>query len=178
MKKRKKGHRREKVKMLKGISNIGVDFISKKPKVKNRFMMMPNYQYEINVRIENEKIRLEYIFNNTQIEGQEYVLVFAVPIENNISLEELNRRLEVATKRQQFVIVINHNQFPEKDNISFIGMNINKPIEFSGFYAKWPMSYTRGRLSGIPIFEYDNFNDIQTLMLHVKKTKFSIKTNK
>jgi len=39
--------------MLKGISNIGVDFISKKSKVKNRFMMMPNYQYEINVRIEN-----------------------------------------------------------------------------------------------------------------------------
>jgi len=37
--------------MLKGISNIGVDFISKKPKVKNRYMMMPNYHYEINVRI-------------------------------------------------------------------------------------------------------------------------------
>ena len=35
--------------MLKGISNIGVDFISKKPKVKNRFMAMPNYQYEIDV---------------------------------------------------------------------------------------------------------------------------------
>jgi len=164
--------------VLKGISNIGVDFISKKPKVKNRFMMMPNYQYEINVRIENEKIRLEYIFNNTQIKGQEYVLVFTLPIENNISLEELNRRLEVATKSQQFVIVINHNQFPEKDNIKLIGMNINKPMEFSDFYAKWPISYTRGRLSGTPIFEYDNFDDIQTLMLHVKKTKFSIKMNK
>jgi len=57
-------------------------------------------------------------------------------------------------------------------------MNINKPMEFSDFYAKWPISYTRGRLSGTPFFEYDIFDDIQTLMLHVKKTKFIIKMNK
>ena len=161
--------------MFKGVSNIGIDFKSKKPKVKHRFMVMPNYIYEISTSIENDHIRLEYTFKNPTITDQRYMIVFTIPIENNISLEELNRRLEVARNNPQFVLVINHLQFPDKNHIQFIGQNINKPIDFIDFYAEWPISYTTGRLSGKPIFEYDYFYEIQDLMLHVKKTKFTIK---
>ena len=159
--------------MIKGTCQIGIDFKSRKQKV-SRFMMLPNYQYEINVEQRDKNIRLDFLFSNSEITDQKYNITFTIPIENNISINELVRRLEIITARDQFVVVINSNNFPEKNNIQFIGQKVNKPIDFIEFHSEWPVSYFIGRMSKIPLFNYDYFNNIADLMSLVKKTKFKI----